>query len=104
MCPTKILVVTSIILARVSPLLPLLVGVFCTSKIHGGQDHVFLFRDGLVNYKAHYSLSWFMPLFGGNSPTSSGLILKMNSGYNDVRECLRSSLSEKEKCCCIPPT
>jgi hypothetical protein len=37
-----------------------------------------------VNYKAHYSLSWFRPLLGGNSPTSSGLILKVNSGYNGV--------------------
>jgi hypothetical protein len=45
---------------------------------------VFLFRGGLANYKAHYSLSRFKPLVGGNSPTSSGLILKMNSGYNGV--------------------
>jgi hypothetical protein len=30
---------------------------FCTSKIHGGQDRTFLFRGGLVNYKAHFSLS-----------------------------------------------
>jgi hypothetical protein len=37
-----------------------------------------------VNYKAHYSLSWFMPLLGGNSPMSSNLILKMNSGYNGM--------------------
>jgi hypothetical protein len=37
-----------------------------------------------VNYKTHYGLSWFGPLFGGNSPTSSGLILKMNSGYKGV--------------------
>jgi hypothetical protein len=35
-----------------------------------------------VNYKAHYLLSWFRPLFGGNSPTCKGLILKMNNGYN----------------------
>jgi hypothetical protein len=34
--------------------------------------------------QAHYSLSWFKPLPGGNSPTSSSLILKMNSGYNGV--------------------
>jgi hypothetical protein len=26
------------------------VGVFCTGKIHGGQDHAFLSRDGLANY------------------------------------------------------
>jgi hypothetical protein len=25
----------------------------------------------IKNYKAHYSLSWFMPLLRGNSPTSS---------------------------------
>jgi hypothetical protein len=37
-----------------------------------------------VKYKAHYSLSWFRPLFGGNSHTSSGLILKMNNGYDGV--------------------
>jgi hypothetical protein len=55
---------------------------FCTSKIQGGQDRAFLFQCGLANYKAHYNLSLFRPLFGGNSPTSSGLILKMNSGYN----------------------
>jgi hypothetical protein len=30
---------------------------FCTDKIQGGQDHAFMFRDGLVNYNAHYSLS-----------------------------------------------
>jgi hypothetical protein len=60
------------------------VGVFCTSKIQGGQDHMFLFRGSLVNYKAYYGLSWFRPLLGGNSHTSSGLILKMNNGYNGV--------------------
>jgi hypothetical protein len=37
-----------------------------------------------VNYKVNYSLSWFMPLLGGNSHTSSSLILKMNNGYNGV--------------------
>jgi hypothetical protein len=37
-----------------------------------------------VNYKTHYNLSWIMPLLEGNSPTSSGLILKMNNGYNGV--------------------
>jgi hypothetical protein len=37
-----------------------------------------------MNYKAHYDLSWFRPLHGGNSPMSSGLILKMNNGYNGV--------------------
>jgi hypothetical protein len=57
---------------------------FCTGRIQGGQDCVFLFRGGLVNYKTHYGLSWFRPLFGGNSPTSSDFILKMNSGYKGV--------------------
>jgi hypothetical protein len=37
-----------------------------------------------VNYKAHIDLSCFRPLLGGNSPTSSGLILKMNMCYNGV--------------------
>jgi hypothetical protein len=50
----------------------------------GGQACVFQFQDGLANYKAHYDLSWFMPLLGGNSPMSSGVILKMNKGYNGV--------------------
>jgi hypothetical protein len=35
-----------------------------------------------MNYKAHCSLSWFRPLLRGNSPMSSGLILKMNNSYN----------------------
>jgi hypothetical protein len=42
-----------------------------------------------MNYKAQYGLSWFRPLLGGNSPTSSGLILKMNSGYNGVNRELK---------------
>jgi hypothetical protein len=37
-----------------------------------------------VNYKAHYDLSWFRPLLGGNSSMSSGLILKMSKCYNGV--------------------
>jgi hypothetical protein len=37
-----------------------------------------------VNYKAHYGLSWFMSLLGGNNPMSSSLILKINNGYNGV--------------------
>jgi hypothetical protein len=37
-----------------------------------------------VNYKAHYDLSWFRLLLLGNSTTSSGLILKMNRGYNGM--------------------
>jgi hypothetical protein len=58
------------------------VGVFCTCKIQGFQDRVFLFQDGLTNFKSHYILFWFRPLLGGNSPTSNDLILKMNNGYN----------------------
>jgi hypothetical protein len=50
----------------------------------GGQDRAFQFRDGLANYKVHCDLSWFKVLLGGNSPTSSGMILKMNRGYNGV--------------------
>jgi hypothetical protein len=37
-----------------------------------------------MNYKAHYDLSWFKPLLRGNGLKSSGLILKMNRGYNRV--------------------
>jgi hypothetical protein len=37
-----------------------------------------------MNYKAQYGLSWFGPLHGGNSPTCSSLISKMNNGYNGV--------------------
>jgi hypothetical protein len=37
-----------------------------------------------VNYEEHYDLSWFSPFLEGNSPTSSGLILKMNKCYNGV--------------------
>jgi hypothetical protein len=57
---------------------------FCIGKIQGSQDRAFLFRGGLTNNKAHYGLSWFRPLLGGNSPTSNGLISKMNNGYNGV--------------------
>jgi hypothetical protein len=39
---------------------------------------MFLFQDGLVNYKAHYNLSWFRALDGGISPMSSGLIYRMD--------------------------
>jgi hypothetical protein len=37
-----------------------------------------------VNYIAHCDLSWFRSLLGCNSTTSSGLILKINRGYNGV--------------------
>jgi hypothetical protein len=37
-----------------------------------------------MNYKAHYDLSYFRPLLGGNNSMSSGLILKINRGYNGV--------------------
>jgi hypothetical protein len=60
------------------------VGVSCTDKIQSGQDRAFLFQGSLVNNKAHYGLSWLRPLLGGNSTTSSGLILNMNNGYNRV--------------------
>jgi hypothetical protein len=60
------------------------VGIFCTGKIQGGQDRMFQFCGGLVDYNAHYSLSWFGTLLGGNSATSNDLILKMNNGYNGV--------------------
>jgi hypothetical protein len=33
------------------------VSIFCIGKIQGGQDYVFLFRGGLVNYQARYGLS-----------------------------------------------
>jgi hypothetical protein len=42
-----------------------------------------------VNYEAHYYLSWFRHLHGGNSPTSSSLILKMNMCYKGVSRELR---------------
>jgi hypothetical protein len=45
---------------------------------------MFQFQSGLANYKAHYDLSWFRPLLGGNSPMSSDLILKMNKCYKRV--------------------
>jgi hypothetical protein len=37
-----------------------------------------------VNYEAHYDLSLFRLLLKGNSPMSSGLILKMNMYYKGV--------------------
>jgi hypothetical protein len=45
-----------------------------------GQDRAFQLWGGLMNYKAHGDLSWFNPLLGSNSPTSSCLILlKINN-------------------------
>jgi hypothetical protein len=61
---------------------PVLAGVENTDK--GGQDCTFQFRGGLLNYKAHGDLSWFRPLLGGNSPMSSGLMLKMNRCYKGM--------------------
>jgi hypothetical protein len=59
---------------------------FCRCFLHrqeqSDQDHAFQF--GLANYKAQYDLSWFRLILKGNSPTSSGLILNMNKGYNGV--------------------
>jgi hypothetical protein len=37
-----------------------------------------------VKYKAYNDLPWFRPLLEGNSPTSNGLILKMNMCYKGV--------------------
>jgi hypothetical protein len=65
------------------PSMPI-VGVFYTGKLSGGQDHVLLFQGGLANYEAHYDISWFRPLLGGNSPLSIDLILKMNMCYKGV--------------------
>jgi hypothetical protein len=45
---------------------------------------VFQFQGGHANYKAHNDLFKFKPLLGGNSPTSNGLILKMNMCYKGV--------------------
>jgi hypothetical protein len=59
----------------------LIVSVFNTDKLWGGKDHAFQFQGGLVNCEANCDLSWFWPLLGGNSPTSIGLILKMNMCY-----------------------
>jgi hypothetical protein len=44
-----------------------------------------------VNYKVHNDLSLFRPLLGGNSPISSGLILKMNMCYKRVSRELEKS-------------
>jgi hypothetical protein len=76
------------LLFQSSFILLVFVGVFCTRKIQSGQDCTFLFQDGLANYKEHYSSSWFRPLLADNSPMSSGVILKMNNGYNGVSRVL----------------
>jgi hypothetical protein len=57
---------------------------FLYRQEQGGQDHAFQFRGGHGNYKTHYDLSWFRPILRGNNPTSNGLLLKMNRGYNGV--------------------
>jgi hypothetical protein len=72
-----------------------IVSVFYTDKIQGDQDHAFLFKGGLTNYKVHYILFWFRLLLRGNSPTFSGLILKMNSGYNGVSKELKKFVKWK---------
>jgi hypothetical protein len=41
-----------------------------------------------MNYEAHYDLSWFRSLLRG-IPTFSGLILKMNMCYKEVRRELK---------------
>jgi hypothetical protein len=63
------------------------VGVFCTGK--NRVVKITRSRDGPTNYKTHYDLSWFRPLLGGNSPTSNGLILKMNRYYDGVSRGLK---------------
>jgi hypothetical protein len=42
-----------------------------------------------MNYKTHNDLYWFSPLLEGNSPMSSGLILKMNRCYKGWAESSR---------------
>jgi hypothetical protein len=74
-----------------------IVSVFCTGKIQGGQDHMFLFRDSLANYYTHYDLFWFRPLLGGNSSMSSGLILEMNRVYNGVSIKLKKFAMQRGK-------
>jgi hypothetical protein len=49
-----------------------------------------------VNDEAHNDLSYIRPLLGGSSPTSSGLILKMNRCYKGRAESMRSSHGEGE--------
>jgi hypothetical protein len=49
-----------------------------------------------VNNEAHSDLSLLKPLRGGNSPTSSDLILKMNLCYKKLAESSRSSHGEGE--------
>jgi hypothetical protein len=63
---------------------------------------MFLFRGGLANYKAHCSLSWFRPLLEGNSPMSSGLILKMNGGYNGMSRVLEKFAKWNGEYSCTP--
>jgi hypothetical protein len=70
------------------------VSVFCTGKIQGGQDHTLQFWGGHANNEAHSDLSWCRPLLRGNSPTSRGLIWKMNECYKGWVECTRSSHGE----------
>jgi hypothetical protein len=48
-----------------------------------------------MNYKTYYDLSLFIPLFRGNIPTSSGLILKMNKYYKGRAESLMSSCGKR---------
>jgi hypothetical protein len=50
-----------------------------------------------MNYKVHYDLSSFSPLLKGNSPTSSGLILKMNRCYNQVSKELEKYMWQRGK-------
>jgi hypothetical protein len=74
----------------------LVVGVFCK-----GKNKVVKITcsnsEMVLRYKAHYDLSWFRILLEGNSPMSSGLILKMNRGYNGVSRELEKVMWYREK-------
>jgi hypothetical protein len=78
------------------------ISVFYTSKLRGGQDHTFQFWGGLVNYEAHYDLSRFRPLLKGNSPMSSGFILKMNMYYKGVSRELEKFMWWKREMDLVP--
>jgi hypothetical protein len=56
---------------------------------------VFQFQGDLANNEANIDLSLCRPLLGGNSPTSSSLILKMNRCYKGCTESSRSSYGER---------
>jgi hypothetical protein len=56
-----------------------------------------------MNYKAHYSLSWFRPLLRDNSPMSNIFCIEVEEQcYNGVSESSKNSLSERGKCLVSP--